>query len=72
MLQQTVFNGRKMPHFTSRFFVSGKDSFEIIASESTGNDILDVVHTVKNLKTGAIKKMPMRKLINILNSKNTG
>ena len=71
MLQHLVLNGRKMPYFDSRFFVFGKDSFEIVESLSTGPGILDVLHTVKNRKTGAKKKMPMRKLVRILNDKTT-
>ncbi len=71
MLQFLMLNGRKMPCFDSRFFVFGKDSFEIVESMSTGPGILDVIHTVKNSRTGARKKMTMRKLVTILNGKTT-
>lgn len=59
-------NGRKCHYFSSRFFSKGKDTFEIVASTSTGHGAHDVIHRVKNLKTGAVKPIPMPKLIRLL------
>ncbi len=61
-----MLNGRKCYYFSSRYFSKGKDSFEIIESTATGPGAHDVTHRVKNLKTGAVKPIPMTKLIRLL------
>ncbi len=47
-------------------FVNDGTRFSIVASAVTGEDLYDVVHTVKNTETGRMADIQMNNLIKIL------
>lgn len=51
---------------SGRFFFFSGTRFEIIGSISTGENVMQVNHLVKNTSTGTIKEIPMPALVNIL------
>lgn len=67
-MKQTMIENRKIYYFETPFFEHDGISFKIIATESTGNDYYDCIHTVKNLSNNKTTLIEMSHFIRILNN----
>ncbi len=61
-------HGRKYPCLSSRFFTWAGKQHEIVCTEITGTDVMDAIHTVKNLSTNYRTRLTHIELVTIISN----
>lgn len=66
ILQSRILGSRQVWYLTGLDFIHKGIRYTITGTESTGPEIYDCLHSVKNTQTGSYAQIQMKRLIQIL------